>query len=526
MRSCLILFVSATCFHSANAQTTASQTDKETAAELLKKLNQLVEQNGKLEKQNRELMEQINSLRTFLAKEGGPTPDTFQKETLPSGSFAPSAVVNRPTEGPTSAADASESDDGERRGLGDPREASTASQKEPNKWGTYTPNFGFKVADTEHGDLSISIYSYARYLNQLGLNATYTDAFDKVKNVQRRQDFQLNKVQIKFLGWLLDPKFRYFLYAWSSNASQGLGAQVVLAGNLNYAFNKHFSVGAGIRSLPGTRSVEGNFPFWLGVDTRLIADEFFRPSYTSGIWAWGKISDRLDYIAMVGNNLSTLGVSAAQLNNNFSTLSTSLMWTTKKFGLGFGDFEHHEKLATRLAAHFTRSDEDRQQQPNSDQFENTQIRLEDGTVIFTPDLFGPGISVTDLTYKMAAFDFGLKYHGYSLEGEYFLRWLDHFKGPGTRRLAPIFSHGFQLQASAMVLPKTLQAYVGGSTLDGKYGNPWDFRAGVNFFPWHNKVVRWNTEFIYLQQSPVGYTSVPFALGGLGPVFHTNLELAF
>ena len=526
LRFCLTLFACAACFHSANAQTTAPQTDNETASELLKKLNQLVEQNGKLEKQNRELMEQINSLRTFLAKEGGLTTDTLQKEAVPSGSLDSGAGVQRPPEEPTHAANPLESEPDERSGVDVSGGDSSASQKDLNKWGTYTPNFGFKVADTEHGDMSISIYTYARYLNQLGLNATYTDAFGKVKNVQRRQDFQLNKVQIKFLGWLLDPKFRYFLYAWSSNASQGLGAQVVLAGNLNYQFNEHFNVGAGIRSLPGTRSVEGNFPFWLGVDTRLIADEFFRPSYTSGVWAWGKIFDRLDYIAMVGNNLSTLGVSAAQLNNNFSTLSTSLMWTTNKFGLGFGDFEHHEKLATRLAAHFTRSDEDRQEQPNSDQFENTQIRLEDGTVIFTPDLFGPGISVTDLTYKMAAFDVGLKYHGYSLEGEYFLRWLDHFKGPSTTRLAPIFSHGFQLQASAMVLPKTLQAYLGGSTLDGKYGNPWDFRAGVNFFPWHNKVVRWNNEFIYLQQSPVGYTSVPFALGGLGPVFHTNLEVAF
>ena len=93
-----------------------------------------------------------------------------------------------------------------------------------------------------------------------------------------------------------------------------------------------------------------------------------------------------------------------------------------------------KKLATRLAAHFTRSTEDKQEQPNSDQFENTQIRLEDGSVIFTPNLFGQGISVTDVTYKMAAFDGGLKYHGYSLEGEYFLRWLDNFHGPGTTGL--------------------------------------------------------------------------------------------
>jgi hypothetical protein len=202
----------------------------------------------------------------------------------------------------------------------------TSPTEESYKWGRYNPNLGFKVADTEHGDLSISIYTYARYLNQLGLNATYTDAFGNTKNIQQRQDFQLQKVQVKFLGWLIDPDFRYFLYAWTSNASQGLPEQVVLAGNLNYTFKDWFSVGAGIRSLPGTRSVEGNFPFWLSVDSRLMADEFFRPSYTSGVWAWGKVAKKLDYTAMVGNNLSTLGVSAAQLDNGFNTVSTSLVW--------------------------------------------------------------------------------------------------------------------------------------------------------------------------------------------------------
>ena len=60
-------------------------------------------------------------------------------------------------------------------------------------------------------------------------------------------------------------------------------AQVVLAGNLSYTFNKYLTITAGIMSLPGTRSVEGNFPFWLAVDSRLIADEFFRPSYSSGV---------------------------------------------------------------------------------------------------------------------------------------------------------------------------------------------------------------------------------------------------
>ena len=108
-------------------------------------------------------------------------------------------------------------------------------------YGRYTPNLGFKVVNTEYGDLNVSIYTYARYLNQLGLNSSYKDAFGITKTVQERQDFQLQKVQIKFIGWVLDPKFRYFIYTWTSNPTQGQGAQVVVAGNLAYTFNKYLS---------------------------------------------------------------------------------------------------------------------------------------------------------------------------------------------------------------------------------------------------------------------------------------------
>ena len=506
----LICLLVAHCSNTAVCQSVPAEVDTRAAgvtspSDVLKKIDQLVDQNRQLEEQNHELMSELESLRGAIALQadvatlaGEATP--IVRSTDPrSPQVSPPASTNH-----------------------------IVNQEEPKQWGTYTPNQGFKLANTEYGDLNLSIYTYVRYLNQRALNPTYTNAFGDVMTVQQRQDMQIQKVQIKFLGWLGTPKFRYFLYAWTSNASQGDPAQVVLAGNVNYTFNRHLTFAGGITSLPGTRSVEGNFPFWLGVDTRLIADEFFRPSYTSGIWARGQIVDRLSYQAMLGNNLSTLGVSASQLNNKFDTLATALVWTptTGEFGLGFGDFEDHQQLATRLAGHFTRSDEDVQAQPNTNSIENTQIRLEDGSVIFTPNLFGQGISITDVTYKMAAFDGGIKYHGYSLDGEYFVRWLDHFKGPGTAGLPEIFSHGFQMQASAMVLPKTFQIYLGGSTLYGKYGNPWDFRSGVNWYPWHNRVLRWNAEFLYLQHSPVGYTSVPFALGGTGPVFHTNVELAF
>lgn len=508
-----LLFALLVAFSAATAQSPSPQSNPQASAQQLQVLDQLIEQNKKLETQNQELMKQIESLRSALAPGTSAPPNPEETQTPSTSVVTPVHIMD----------DVQES-------VEDLAKTDTTAKEESEKWGSYTPNLGFRVANTEYGDLNISLYTYVRYLNQLGLRPTYTNYFGTVSNIQQRQDLQLNKVQLKFLGWIMNPSLRYFLYAWTSNASQGLPAQVVLAGNLTYSFNDHINIGGGIRSLPGTRSVEGNFPFWLGVDSRLMADEFFRPSYTSGVWAWGKLAKRIDYMIMDGNNLSTLGVSAAQLNNKFDTLATALIWmpTTGEFGRGFGDFEDHQKLATRFAGHFTRSNEDAQEQPNSDDFENTQIRLEDGTIVFTPNIFGPGITVNNVRYRMAAFDAGIKYHGFSLEGEYFLRWLDEFQGPGIgpTGLPTVFSHGYQLQTSQMLIPKTFQAYLGGSTLDGKYGNPWDFRAGINWYPYKNRVLRWNNEFIYVRNSAAGYTALPYPLGGNGPIFHSDVELAF
>jgi hypothetical protein len=65
---------------------------------------------------------------------------------------------------------------------------------------------------------------------------------------------------------------------------------VVVGGNLSYAFNPHLTVGGGIGALPSTRTLDGTFPYWLPVDNRLMADEFFRASFTSGVRARGRSS--------------------------------------------------------------------------------------------------------------------------------------------------------------------------------------------------------------------------------------------
>ena len=402
----------------------------------------------------------------------------------------------------------------------------------PAKSERYTPDAGFTIVDAEQGQLVFRLFATARYLNQRALDDSYVDAFGQTKPVKLRQDIQLNKVIAYFLGWVFNPKFRYLSYVWTSNTSQGLGAQVVVGGNFGYNFNDHVGLYVGIGSLPGTRSTAGNFPYWLGVDDRLIADEFFRPSYTSGTWATGKIVERVNYQAMLGNNLSQLGVDAGQLDNNLDTFSAEVSWlpTTGEFGRrgAFGDLEGHDTPATRLALHFTRSDENRQSQPGTEAIDNVQIRLSDGNIVFTPGLFGPDISITDVVYRMTSIDAGLKYRGMSVEAEFYWRLIDDLRGVNTELLpADSFrDHGFQVQGSMMMMPQTLQAYVSGSRIAGEYGKPWEMRAGINWYPWMNHAVRLNAEQIYLRRSPVGALSLPFTVGGNGPLFVTNLEVYF
>jgi hypothetical protein len=394
----------------------------------------------------------------------------------------------------------------------------------------YVPNAGFLIVESEKGEMYVRLFSYVRYLNQKGLDASYTDAFGNLKQVVQREDIQLQKFFLPFSGWFLTPKFRYYLYVWSSNPSQGDPAQVVGAGNISYVFNRYVTFGGGITSLPSVRSTEGQFPYWLTVDTRLIADEFFRGSYTSGVWVKGEIATKFKYMAMLANNLSTLGVSASQLDNTLDTTSVMLQWlpSTGEFGLygTFGDFDYHEKVATRVGVHYTQSTEDKQSQPGTNAIENSQIRLTDGSTIFTPDLFGPGITVERVKYRMSSVDAGVKYKGMALEGEYYWRWLSDYVGPNVGTIPDISDHGYQIQASAMLVPKVVQAYFGNSGIYGDYGDPSEVRFGANIYPVRERGFRVNAEWINVNHSPVGYTAYPMPVGANGNVFHLNLELNF
>jgi hypothetical protein len=393
----------------------------------------------------------------------------------------------------------------------------TGYMERKERAGTYDRNLGFIVAEGDSGLLSVSFTTYVRYLNQNALDDSYMDSFGRVKSIDLRNEVQLNKVSLNFKGWLFDPKFQYLLFAWTNNANQGEGAQVVLAGFLRYKFADWLTVTGGIMPLPSTRSTNWSFPKWLRHDNRVMADEFYRASYTSGFDISGRIAKGLEYRAMIGNNLSTLGVSSRELDNKFDTFSGALWWmpTTGEFGdsNGFGDYDYHEKPATLIAVNYTQSTETAQGQPSENDFENSQIRLTDGTLLFSPDPFGTLGKVEQARFRMASIDAGIKYKGFSLEGQWYWRWVDNFKTIGFIPVDKITDNGFVLQASAMPIKDMVQVYATASKIWGANGNPTEYSLGVNVYPFKRREMHVNFQMIKLNRSPVGGYHLPSPSAG-------------
>jgi hypothetical protein len=399
----------------------------------------------------------------------------------------------------------------------------------PKTWGKQEPGKGFVLARTDKGEMDVTLVTYFRYLNQTGLDPTYTDYFGKTTTLDRKEDFQLNKVNMTFKGWLYDERFRYLIFFWTNNSAVIDGGQMYIAGNLSFKFSDAFQLGMGVDALPTTRTTTGNYPNWLRNDNRLMADEFFRGSFTTGVWLEGAFGKSFQYRAMVGNNLSTIGIGASQLAPGLNTASAYLRWmpSTGEFGpaAGFGDYEYHDQVATLLEAHYTYSREDAQEQPGTETIENSQIRLSDGGRLFDPGVFGTQYSINKATYQMAAATAAVKYKGFSLEGEYYRRWVNDFETTGPLPYTKLFDTGIGIQASAMVVLKKLQAYATFSQIWGEFGNPTEVEFGLNWYPLGVKNVRISPNALWMQKSPIGYSGVPWAIGGRGWVFTLDAALA-
>jgi hypothetical protein len=383
--------------------------------------------------------------------------------------------------------------------------------------GEFTPGRGFDIARSKFGSLNISVYALVRYLNQMPGNQTWYDHLGRPRELVGRNDFYWHRTMIWFSGFIGTPKLRYTAAVWTIMPTQ----QTLVYGNIQYTFNKHLSLSMGVGPNLSVRSMQGPFPFYSSTD-RTMGEDALRGGFTQGLFARGEIVPGLNYWAMLGNNLSTLGIQASKLTRDLAK-SISLTWmpTTHEFGPrgGIGDFENHQKLATRFGASFLSSKEDRFNNVGQPAPDNTQVRMTDGVLLFETGALADGVTIDNAAYNMLAVDIGFKYRGFSLQAELYTRKLNQFVADGPLPYTQLRDKGYSLQVGYMVIPQKLLLYgINSFFWDEFKRNPWEAGGGANFYPAKSRSWRLNMQIMHVNKTAAGGTFGLYTAGQTGTTF--------
>ena len=396
--------------------------------------------------------------------------------------------------------------------------------------GEFTPGTGFQLVKSKFASLNFSLYAMARYINQLSTSdgklagsGQWQDHLGNVKTFDGRQDFYWHRTMLWFTGYLGTPKLTYMATVWTVFTTQ----QTLVYGNIGYTFSKHARLAMGITPNYCIRSLQGPFPFFTSTD-RTMAEDAIRGGFTNGLFLTGELLPGLKYGAALGNNLSQLGIKADKLTRSLSK-SISLNWmpTTHEFGPrgGNGDFEQHEKLATRFGASYVHSRENRFNNTGTPSPDNTQVRMSDGVLLFETGALAPGVTIEEADFNLTSVDIGFKYRGFALHSEFYYRTLSRFAADGPLPYSTITDKGFTIQVLHMVVPRKVCLYALSSGLIDEFGrNPYEIGGGLNIYPYKTRSWRLNMQTVYVYKGAAGGTFGLYTAGQTGPAITIGTDI--
>jgi hypothetical protein len=196
--------------------------------------------------------------------------------------------------------------------------------------------------------LKLNVTTQLRYTGFTRSVDTWKDSSGLVLPVFNRSYFALNRNWFSFSGFAFSPRLQFNATVFSTSTLN----QTIAVGAISYSFSKAFAISSGYNKVPGTREWLESARYTLGAD-RTMANTFFRPSVSPGVWANGEPLDGFFYYAGIFNDFNSTANGAERVSDNM-TYSGNIWWEPLgRFGPGFTDQEYHDSLVIRTGSSLT-----------------------------------------------------------------------------------------------------------------------------------------------------------------------------
>ena len=337
-----------------------------------------------------------------------------------------------------------------------------------------------------------------------------------------RNQFSIPRARLDFRGFAFDPKLQY---RFTINGTTNNGNQLTfLYYWVNYEFSKSFNLHFGRNFIPGSR-------YWSQGSSRLqfagrsLATTFFQPGRSVGIWATGEPADGLFYWLSITNAFRG-NSNPDQIDRNFVFSGTGWWDLWDNYGQGYSDLEWHDDFALRIGNSLTFTHDDGERGNRGPLNEEDEIRLSDGTQLDKTGALAPGVTVDRFDLYLYAIDAALKYRGFSLNGEYYMRWLQGITGDGPLPRTNLFDHGFVAQGGYFLIPERLELIARTSQIFGYAGTAEEYAGGLNWFFTGSHNFKLTVDATKVIGSPTNAQSPNYVIGDNGVLFRTQIQVAY
>ena len=351
-------------------------------------------------------------------------------------------------------------------------------------------------------ELKVNGWTQLRYHGFARDVSSWTDNAGITRPVQNRNAFDVERARLVFSGYAVDPRLTYFVQL--DGDTDGGHAVDFFDYFWAWKFSDRFSLQMGKRKVPGSRQ-------WLisARHTRLVdrpmADDFFRPDRTVGVFGVGTLGETGHYEVMVGNGYFSANMPNAAMDNQFTYAFTNYFDPWGEFGNQLVDYKYHEQPLVRLGHSFVFAP----QHTVLDGIpldEADYVRLSDGTRLTQAGALAPGVSVTSFNIYLYELDAAWKYRGWSVDTEVFLRWIQHLESSGPIPVNQIFQYGYYVEGGKFLIPQVLDVNARYSQVSGDFGTASEYAAGLNWYPLHKHTMKVTFDVTHLNGSPLQNTS--------------------